>query len=524
MPQERLSMRKIHEILRLKWECGLSNRAIAQSCSVSPSTVSDYVNRAKAAGLAWPLADDLDEEKLFRILFPKPTRSASRAIPLPDWSQVHTELRKKGVTLRLLWFEYRDAHPDGYGYSQFCALYRRWAKSLKPSMRLSHKGGEKLFVDYAGQTMPVVDPRTGEIRQAQIFVAVLGASSYTYAEAQWSQDLPSWIGGHVRAFAFFGGVPEILVPDNLKTGVKNPCRYEPDINPTYHDLAQHYGTAVIPARVRKPKDKAKVEVGVQVVERWILARLRNKKFFSLADLNNAIHELLEDINNRLTLAPHWVRCSAGVRHLGKSRSELFEALDQPALKPLPGLPYEFAIWKKARVHIDYHIEFKKHYYSVPYTLIRKEVFVRATERTIEVFYKYRRVASHPRSMARGRFTTLSAHMPPAHKKYSEWSPDRFMRWAEKIGPYTAQLVEAILASRKHPQQSYRSCLGILHLGKRYTDKRLEAACRRALPAGIRSYKGIRNILDAKLDQVGPDEPTSALLTAHANVRGENYYR
>ena len=357
----------------------------------------------------------------------------------------------------------------------------------------------------------MVDPRTGEIRQAQIFVAVLGASSYTYAEAQWSQDLPNWIGGHVRAFAFFGGVPEILVPDNLKAGVKNPCRYEPDINPTYHDLAQHYGTAVIPARVRKPKDKAKVEVGVQVVERWILARLRNRKFFSLTDLNNAIYELLEELNNRL------------MRHLGKSRSELFEALDQPALKPLPGLPYEFAIWKKARVHIDYHIEFKKHYYSVPYTLIRKEVFVRATERTVEIFYKYRRVASHPLSKVRGRFTTLSVHMPPAHKKYSEWSPDRFMRWAEKIGPYTAQLVEAIL-SRKHPQQSYRSCMGILHLGARYTDERLEAACRRALPAGIRSYKGIRNILDAKLDQVGPDEPTSALLTTHANVRGENYYR
>ena len=512
MPQERLSMRKIREILRLKWECGLSNRVIAQSCSVSPSTVSDYVNRARAAGLVWPLADDLDEEKLFRLLFPKPTRSASRTIPLPEWAQVHTELRRKSVTLRLLWVEYREVHPDGYGYSQFCALYRRWAKSLKPSMRLPHKGGEKLFVDYAGQTIPVVDPRTGEIRKAQIFVAVLGASSYTYAEAQWSQDLPNWIGGHVRAFAFFGGAPEILVPDNLKAGVKSPCRYEPDINPTYHDLAQHYGTAVIPARVRKPKDKAKVEVGVQVVERWILARLRNRKFFSLADLNNAIHELLEELNNRL------------MRHLGKSRSELFEALDQPALRHLPGLPYEFAIWKKARVHIDYHIEFKKHYYSVPYTLIRKEVFVRATERTVEVFYKHRRVASHPCSRARGRFTTLSAHMPPAHKKYSEWSPDRFMRWAKKIGTYTAQLVEAILASRKHPQQSYRSCMGILRLGARYTDERLEAACRRALPAGIRSYKGIRNILDAKLDQVEPDEPASALLTTHANVRGENYYR
>jgi len=424
---------------------------------------------------------------------------------------VHTELRRKSVTLRLLWVEYREVHPDGYGYSQFCALYRRWAKCLNPSMRMPHKAGEKFFVDYAGQTVSVVNPATGEIRQAQIFVAVLGASSYTYAEAQWSQDLPNWIGGHVRAFSFFGGVPEILIPDNLKTGVKNPCRYEPDINPTYHDLAQHYGTAVIPARVRKPKDKAKVEVGVQVVERWILARLRNRRFFGLADLNRAIRELLNELNNRL------------MRHLGKSRRELFETLDQPALRPLPGLPYEFAIWKKARVHIDYHIEFDKHYYSVPYTLVRKEVFLRATERTVEVFYKHRRVASHTRSRDRGRYTTLPEHMSPAHRKYCEWSPDRFLRWAEKIGPCTAQLVKAVLISRKHPQQAYRSCLGILRLGKRYTDERLEAACRRALPAGIRSYKGIKNILDTKLDQIQPEEPTTAALTTHANIRGQSYY-
>jgi transposase len=378
-------------------------------------------------------------------------------------------------------------------------------------MRQPHKAGEKLFVDYAGQTVPVIDPHTGEIRQAQIFVATLGASSYTYAEAHWSQALPNWIGGHVRAFSFFAGVPEILIPDNLKTGIKNPCRYEPDINLTYHDLAQHYGTAVIPARVRRPKDKAKVEVGVQVVERWILARLRNWKFFNLADLNRAIHKLLEDLNGRT------------MRHLGKSRRELFEILDQPVLKPLPKTSYEFATWKKARVHIDYHVEFDKHYYSVPYTLIRKEVFIRATECTVEVFYKHRRVASHPRSRDRGRFSTIPDHMSPSHRKYSEWSPDRFLLWAEKIGPHTAQLVEAVLASRRHPQQAYRSCLGILHLGKRYTDERLEAACRRALPAGIRSYKGIKNILDTKLDQLQPEEPTTAALTTHVNIRGQSYY-
>ena len=512
MAQERLSMRKIREVLRLKWECGLTNRAIARSCSISHSTVGEYLRRAKAAGLSWPIPEALDEDGLFWLLFPKPLRPRSRVIPCPDWSLIHRELRRKGVTLRLLWVEYREAHPDGFGYSQFCELYRRWAKRLKPSMRLSHRGGEKLFVDYAGHTVPIVDRHTGEVRQAQIFVAVLGASNYTYAEAHWSQDLPSWIGGHVRTFAFLGGVPEIVVPDNLKAAVKHPCRYEPDLNPTYQDLAQHYGTAVIPARVRKPKDKAKVEVGVQVVERWIVARLRNRTFFSLADLNQAIRKLLDELNTR------------PMKHLDRSRRELFETLDQPALKPLPELRYEFAIWKKARVNIDYHVEFERHYYSVPHTLIHQQVYVRATERTIEIFFKNRRVASHRRTNARGRHTTLSEHMPPSHQKYQEWSPDRFTRYAQTIGPHTTQLVQALLVSRKHPQQAYRSCLGLLHLATRYGEERLEAACRRALPAGIHSYKGVKNILDAKLDQVEPEDPATVVPTAHENIRGQTYYR
>lgn len=281
MTQERLTMRKISEVLRLKWECGLSNRATARSCSISHSTVAETLRRAQEAGLSWPLPADMGEDTLYELLFPKTPQSTTRVIPCPDWSVVHTELHKKGVTLRLLWIEYREAHPDGYGYSQFCALYREWAKRLKPSMRLSYKGGEKVFVDYAGPTVPVVNPHTGEVHQAQIFVGVLGASNYTYAEAHESQELPHWIGAHVRMFAFFGGVPEVVVPDNLKAGVIHPYRYEPDQNPTYQDLAQHYGTAVIPTRVRKPKDKAKAEVGVQVVERWILARLRNRTFFCL---------------------------------------------------------------------------------------------------------------------------------------------------------------------------------------------------------------------------------------------------
>lgn len=511
MAQERLTMRKIKEVLRLKWECGQSNRAVARSCSISHTTVAEYLKRAQAAGLSWPLPDDLTEDGLYELLFRKAPSSGRLDIPCPDWSVVHRELRKKSVTLRLLWVEYREAHPDGYGYSQFCALYREWAKHLKPSMRLSHKGGEKVFVDYAGQTVPVVDPETGEVRDAQIFIGVLGASNYTYAEAQWRQDLPNWIGAHVRLFAFLGGVPEIVIPDNLKAGVTHPCRYEPDLNPTYQDLAQHYGIAVIPTRVRKPKDKAKVEVGVQVVERWILARLRNHTFFGLADLNQAIRGLLEELNGRK------------MEHLGRSRRQLFQELDQPALKPLPEQCYEFATWKKARVNIDYHVQFEKHYYSVPYQLVRQEVYVRATQFTVEIFHNNQRVASHRRSNAHGRHTTLSDHMPPSHQKYLQWSPERFIRWAQTLGPHTAQVVQALLQSRKHPQQAYRSCLGLLRLGDRYGQDRLEAACRRALPAGIHTYKGVKNILDARLDQVELEEPSTVAPKSHENIRGQTYY-
>jgi len=505
-------MRNIHEVLRLKWEKQLSHRAIASSCGISCGTVSNYVQRAQAAGLTWPLPADLPEEALYERLFPSAAPAAGRTIPQPDWAHLHTELRRKGVTLRLLWVEYREAHPDGYGYSQFCEHYRQWSGHLQPTMRMSHVAGERLFVDYAGQTVPIVNPDTGEIQPAQIFVAVLGASSYTYVEAHLHQDLPSWIGAHVRAFSFFGGVPELLVPDNLKAGVKSPCRYEPDLNPTYHDLAQHYGVAVLPARVRKPKDKAKVEVGVQVVERWILARLRNHTFFSVADLNRELRVLCDELNRR------------PMRHLGQSRHQLFEALDRLALKPLPAQPYELATWKKARVHIDYHIEFEKHFYSVPYTLIHKEVDVRATEHTLEIFYRQRRQTAHPRSAALGRFTTQPEHMPPAHRALSEWSPQRFQHWAEQIGPDTAQLISGVLASRLHPQQAYRTSLGLLGLAKRYTAARLEAACRYALSAGIRTYSGVHHILEAHLDQLPPAEPVPALRsTEHTNLRGPTYY-
>jgi transposase len=504
-------MRKIEEILRLKYEAGLSNRAIARSCCVSPSTVSEYLTHAKAAGVSWPLPAGISQEQLEAMLFPKREPASNRNIPQPVWADIHKELRRKGVTLSLLWVEYRQEHPDGYGYSQFCHNYQAWAKRLKVTMRQQHKAGEKLFVDYAGQTVPVVDPQTGEIRPAQLFVAVLGASNYTYAEAHWLQDLPNWIGAHVRALAFFGGVPEVLVPDNLKAGVKSPNRYEPDLNPTYQEFARHYGLAVVPARVRKPKDKAKVEVGVQVVERWILAQLRHHTFFSLAEVNQAIGKLLAELNNR------------PMRHLGQSRRELFESLDKPVLAPLPAQPYQFARWQKARVHIDYHVSFDKHYYSVPHTLKGKEVDIRATDKTVEIFYRGERQASHCLSPARGRYSTHNEHMPPAHQAYHDWSPERFLHWAKEIGPQTVQLITTVLDGRRHPQQAYRSCLGILSLAKRYGNDRLEAAGRRALTAGIRSYKGIRTILENKLDQLELECPTATPLPAHANIRGESYY-
>ena len=511
MPQASLSMQKIEEILRLKFELKLSHRAIARSCGVSISTVSEYVTHARAAGLSWPLPDGLTPEQLQALLFPD-KGSSGRAIPQPDWRDVHKELKRKGVTLSLLWVEYRRDHPEGYGYSQFCHRFREWKKLLNPPMRQKHKAGEKLFVDYAGQTVPVVDPETGEIQEAQIFVATLGASNYTYAEAQWAQNLPNWIGGHVRALAYLSGVPEVVVPDNLKAGVTSPDRYEPDLNPTYQEFARHYGLAIVPTRVRKPRDKAKVEAGVQVVERWILAQLRDRQFFGLAALNQAIAALLEELNQR------------EMKHLGQSRRELFEELDRPALAPLPAEPYEFAVWDKLRVHIDYHVPFDKHFYSVPYTLGGKEVEVRATEKTVEIFYQRHRVASHPRSTAKGRYSTHSVHMPPEHQFYSQWSPERFLRWARESGEQTAEVISRALNTRRHPEQAYRTCLGILGLAKRYSPERLEAACRRANAAGIGSYKGIHNILKNKLDQ-RPFEPVSdPPLPPHSHIRGDEYYR
>jgi transposase len=440
--------------------------------------VAEYVRRAQAAGLSWPLPATLDEPTLEQQLFATAHRTPAARRPMPDWATVYRELKRKGVTLFLLWQEYKVTTPEGLQYSQVCAAYRQWASTLDLVMRQSHQAGEKLFVDYAGQTMPVVHPLTGEVHEASICIAVLGASNYTFAEATWSQSLPDWIGSHVRAFEALDGVPQVLVPDNLKAAVSRAHRYEPVLNRTYADLAQHYGVAVVPARAARPRDKAKVEVGVPVVERWILARLRHHTFFSLTALNTAITDLRGDLNRR------------PCKKLPGSRQSVFESLDRPALRPLPAQPYEYAEWKLVRVNIDYHVEVDGHYYSVPYALIKQQLDVRLSAHVVEIFHKGTRVASHQRSPQKGRHTTVAAHMPQAHRHYAEWTPQRRIRWAAKTGAATAQVVETILTSRPHPQQGFRSCLGIMRLGKRYGAGRLEAACRRAICIGACSYKSI----------------------------------
>ncbi len=515
MAARRLSMRKIKEVLRLHYEKGFSTRQIAKSLDVSRSTIRDYLERAKRAGISWPLPLELDEASLEHRLFPPShcVPQEKRQMPSPEY--LHQELKKKGVTLQLLWHEYKEKNSEGYQYSQFCRLYHQWAEKLDPSLRQQYRAGEKLFVDYAGQTMEITNQETGEIQEAQIFVATLGASNYTFAEATLSQDLPSWIQSHVHAFEFFQGVTEILTPDNLKDAVTRPCRYEPDLNATYREMAEHYGAVIIPARVKKARDKAKVESGVLQVERWVLAPLRHRTFFALADLNEAMAIQLEILNSR------------PFEKLEGTRKSLFETLDKPALKPLPSHRFLYAQWSRAKVNIDYHIEVDHHYYSVPYQLIHERLDVRLTDTTVEVFFKGRRVALHRRSSLRGKYTTLREHMPKAHQEHLEWTPSRLIRWAGQIGPETQKLLSHILENRPHPEQGYRSCLGVLRLGKRYCPERLEAACARALAFKAYSYKNVESILKKGLDQqplVDASPQARLPLLEHENLRGKQYYR
>lgn len=508
-------MRKIREVLRLTLDAGLSPRQVSASLSVPRVTVRRYLDRAAAAGLSWPLPEGMDDAELEALLFPPcPPSRAPR--PAPDFAQVHREMRRKGVTLQLLWLEYRERYPDGYAYSQFCLHYASWREHVDLPMRQRHRAGEKCFIDYSGQTLPILDLDTGRVWQAEVFIAVLGASNYTYAEACRSQQLADWLAAHVAAFEFFTAVPTILVPDNLRSGVSVADRYEPEINRSYAELAAHYGTVVIPARSRKPRDKAKVEVGVQIAEREILARLRNLSLTSLGEANAAIRVEL----NRLNARPF--------AKLDGSRQQLFEALDRPAMRPLPAQRYEFATFEAHKVNIDYHIEVDHHYYSVPHQLVGARLDIRLAAHTVEAFFKARRVASHRRSFVRGGFTTLTEHMPAAHREHLSWSPSRLIDWAERTGPSTAALVHAILTSRPHPEQGYRSCLGILRLSRRYEPARLEAACARALAIGARSYRSVDSILAAGLDRTPlPAQPAPASSTPprdHEHLRGPDYYQ
>lgn len=514
MPNERISMRKIKEVLRLYADGRLSARSISRLMGISPSTVLDYLSRARVANLAWPLPPEMDDGALERLFFPCVAEMAPNR-SLPDWSYIHRELRGPGMTLLLLWEEYKAQHADnGYGYSRFCQVYREWAKAIDVTMRQHHTAGEKLFVDYAGDRLYVKDPLTGKLRSTQIFVAVLGASNYTYAEASWTQSALDWAGAHMRAFAYFGGVPLLCVPDNLKSGVTRACRYDPDLNPTYHEMARHYGTAILPARVRKPRDKAKAEAGVQLVQRWIGAILRNQTFFSLAELNTAIRALLDRLNRR------------PFKKLDGSRLSVFEALEKGALLPLPATRYDLATWQKARVNTDYHVELDGHHYSVPHALARKQVELRFTPTVVEILHLSKRVASHPRSPERGRHTTLKEHMPIGHLKYLEWTPERLAAWAAKKGENVAAMAAAILTGYDHPAQGFKACTGLLRLEKLYGADRLEAACRRALYFGTHSYTSVKRILSGNLD-VLPLPPRTAspsiALAAHENVRGGAYY-
>jgi len=513
MPREKTSVRKVKEILRLGLKEGMSQREIAQSTGVGKTTIQEVLAKTRAAGLDWTALSTMREYDILKKVVYPTVQNSSAARPLPDWASVRMELLKKGNTLVLLWMDYKEAHPDGMQYSRFCDLYRQWERQSRLVLRQNHIAGDKLFVDFSGLTVPWLDLSTNTVQSAEVFVAVLGASNFTFAKATEDQTLKSWIDVHVDAFSFFGGVPRSVVPDNLRSGVSRACRYDPDTNPSYLSLAEHYDTAIVPARARKPRDKAKVEVGVQVVQRWIVARLRRQTFTSVQQINEAIAPLLAQLNSRV------------MRHLGQSRQELFNRYEKSALLPLPETPFELASWKMAKVNIDYHIEFDRHYYSVPFRFVGHAVRIKVTRALVKIFHEDECVASHRRCSVPipGRFTTLPEHMPPQHAEHVKWTPDRILSWAQKSGPATRQLCERVIASRKLPEQGFRSCLGILRLGARYDENRLEAACSAALKMRSVNYRAIEELLKKGASTVDSSQPQTPTVPAHENIRGSTYY-
>ena len=509
MPAHRLAMHKVKDVLRMHFQAQLSCRQIARALSLSRAGVRVTIERATAAGLTWPLP--VTDAELESRLYPPPEPD-SMLRPVPDWAKVRSELGRKHVTRRLLWEEYRVSYPDGFGYSQYCDRYRQWRLHVDPVMRIERKAGEKLFVDWSGDAIGVIDPKTGEIHETQLFVAVLGTSSYLYAEATWTQQLQDWIMVHVRALEFLGGSPKLLIPDNTLTAVKRPCYYEPTIHRSYADFAAHYGMAILPTRVRKPRDKAAAETGILHAQRRILARLRNRQFFSLAELNEAIASEVDAINE------------APFQKLEGSRKSQFEEIDRPALMPLPQAPYEYAEWLSSRAGVNYHIEVEKHFYSVPHPLMRRKLNVRLTASVVEVFYRSERVASHRRSFIKYGYTTVAEHMPTNHRFYAEWNPERIQKWAGSVGESVAEVCGQIMRTRPHPEQGFRACLGIMRLAKHYENERTEAACQRALVAGTVSYRSIESILRRGLDRLPLFSTTTPEpLPNHEHIRGPQYY-
>ncbi len=502
-------MRKLRDVLRFRLSAGLSMRQIRDSLRISLGVIQKIISQAEAIGLDWSTIEQMDDRQLAQAIYPQSDVRTSGTLQLPDWHDVHRSLKAKGVTKQLLWEEYSQQYPNrSYSYPQYCHLYKAWLKKQTRSMRQVHQAGDKLFVDYAGQTVPVVQGDTGEVRFAQVFVAVLGASNYTYAEATWTQQLPDWLGSHVRALNHLGGVPRLIVPDNLKSGVTQPCRYDPELNPSYQQFAAHYGVAILPARPRKPQDKSKVEVGVQVIERWILARLRHHTFFSLAELNHCISALLADVNNR------------PFKQFRGTRQQWFESLDKPALQPLPKHPYEYTAIKTVKVNIDYHVQYEQHFYSVPHQLVGEKLQLHAKDKLIELFFQNKRVASHVRQHRYG-MSTRAEHMPVRHEKHHQWSAGRLMNWAKDLGDEVLLWVKTILAQKQHEQQAYRICLGLLNLSKSYPAQRLNSACALANRHQLYRLKQIKSILQSNQDQLPSDshEQLTLLPQSHENIRG-----
>lgn len=514
MPAKRITMRQIKEVLRLRLHAGLSIRQISCSTKVSVGAIQKLLARAKEHELTWPLPDDLNEVRLAALLYPGADTTVSSRYPLPDWTQVHQELKHKGVTKRLLWEEYTARYPNRcYSYSQYCGLYRQWRKTQRRSMRQVHKAGEKCFVDYAGPTLAIVDAATGDVRRAQVFVGVLGASSYTYAEATWSQGLEDWLSSHVRMFEYFGGVTDMIVPDNLRSGVSQACRYDPELNPSYHQLAAHYRTAVLPARPYKPKDKAKAEVGVQVVERWIMARLRHLTFFTLADVNRCIRALLDGLNDK------------PFKQLPGSRRSAFNALDKPALRALPKQPWQYRDIRRCKVSIDYHVDYKQHHYSVPHQYVGERVEVQANQHLVQIYFRQTLIASHVRSHKVGAATTDTGHMPKRHSAHQKWTPGGLKRWANEVGADTHKWVCDRFAASEHPEQAYRTCLGLLKLGREYPSERLNSSCRLANREGLDRLKHLKAILHSNRDRLQQELPLNTQLPQqHDNIRGPATYQ